>query len=195
MKLYFNKPSPYARKVLVVAHEKRLIDRIELIETDPWSDPAVLHAATPIGKVPALVTDDGLLLTESPAIAEHLDRIGEGPALAQGDDVAARAALSQGFIDAAFGTVIERRRPAERQWPDWIARQRRAIERTLARIEVPPSTDDGGRFDLGDIGFAVGLAYLDFRLPEIPWRTTSPTLAAWLDSQSRRPSLWATRPT
>jgi glutathione S-transferase len=190
MKLFFNKPSPYARKVLVVAHEKRLLDRIQLVETDPWSDPPDLHAATPIGKVPALLTDDGRLLTESLVIAEHLDRLGEGPRLAGGDDVAARVSLAQGFIDSAFGTVIERRRPAERQWPDWIARQRRAIERTLQRIEVAP-----GRFDLGDIGFAVGLAYLDFRLPEIAWRTTSPSLAAWLDAQARRPSLWATRPT
>jgi glutathione S-transferase len=190
MKLFYNKPSPYARKVLVVAHEKRLLDRIALVETDPWSDPQDLHAATPIGKVPALITDDGLLLTESPAIADHLDRVGDGPSLSAGADVAARAALAQGFIDAAFGTVIERRRPAERQWPEWIARQRRAIERTLARLESP-----GARFDLGDIGLAVGLAYLDFRLPEIPWRTTSPKLAAWLDSVAKRPSLWATRPT
>ena len=61
MKLYFNKTSPYARKVRVVAHEKRLAARIQWCETDPWGDPLDLHDATPIGKVPALVTDDGVL--------------------------------------------------------------------------------------------------------------------------------------
>jgi len=61
MKLYNNRPSPYGRKVLVVAHEKQLLDRIEVIQLDPWSDPPELVAATPLGKVPALITDDNTL--------------------------------------------------------------------------------------------------------------------------------------
>jgi glutathione S-transferase len=35
MKLYLNQTSPYARLVLVVAHEKELADRIECVWTDP----------------------------------------------------------------------------------------------------------------------------------------------------------------
>jgi glutathione S-transferase len=191
MKLYNNRPSPYGRLVLVVAHEKRLNDRIEVHQIDPWSDPAELLAVTPVGKVPALVTEEGALITESATIAEYFDRIGGGAKLI-GDDrlpVMARAALARGIVDAAFGMVIERRRPADRQWEGWIGRQRRAIERTLGRVAV---RDD--RFDLGDITLACGLAYMDFRLPEIPWRSTHPVLAAWLDRISERPSMQATVP-
>lgn len=191
MKLYLSRPSPYARKVLVTAHEKQLIDRLDLHEIDPWADPLDLLAVTPIGKVPALVTDDGLLVTESTTICDYLNETGAGPDLLAGKrvEVMARAALAQGLIDAAFTVVIERRRPGERQWDGWADRQRRAIERTLPRL-----TTSGERFDLGDITLACGLAYLDFRLSEIPWRSAHPELAQWLDRVSQRPSMRATAP-
>jgi len=191
MKLFNNPPSPYGRKVMVVAHEKGLVDRLELHAIDPWSDPPLLIATTPVGKVPALVTDDGLLITESTTISEYFDQVGSGPKLIGRDrfEVMARTALAQGLIDAAFGTVIERRRPAERQWPLWVERQRRAIDRTLARI-IPAQ----GRFDLGDIALACGLGYLDFRLPEITWRDANRALAQWFEAASQRPSMLATKP-
>ncbi len=190
MKLFFNKPSPYARKVRVVVHEKQLAERIDWHEVDPWADPPALLAATPIGRVPALIADDGTLFTESGTIAEYLDSVGKGPSLLASDRFAvlARSALAQGLIDAAFGSVIERRRPAERQWGDWLERLRRAIDRTLPTLQVQPE-----RFDLGDISTACALAYLDFRLPEIAWRQSHSRLAAWLDSVNRRPSMVATR--
>jgi glutathione S-transferase len=175
MKLYTNRPSPYGRKVLIAAHEKSLMKRITLFQIDPWS----------------LVTDDGAVITDSTIISEYFDAIGHGRALI-GDDrfeVMARAALMQGLIDAAFAIVIERRRPTERRWDDWVSRQHRAIARTL---EMVAPVDD--RFDLGDIALACALAYLDFRLPEIAWRCAHRTLAAWLDEVGRRPSMQATAP-
>lgn len=189
MKLYFNKPSPYARKVRVVAHEKGLMDSLDLREVDPWTDPPELLAANPLAKVPALITDDGTLITESTAIGVYLDSLGQGRNLVEGERwrVMARVGLAQGLIDAAFAIVIERRRPAAQQSTDWIARQRRAIGRTLTKVEMP---DD--RFDLGDITLACGLAYMDFRLPEIPWRTDRSDLAQWLDQVNQRPAMRAT---
>ena len=190
MKLFFNKPSPYARKVRVVAHEKGLADRIEWCEIDPWSDPPELLAASPLGKVPALVADDGTLVTESMLIAEYLDAVGNEPSLLTGDapKIRARVALAQGLIDASFGMVIERRRPEARQWDAWIERLCRAVDRTLPRLEVAES-----RFDLGDISAACALAYLDFRLPEIRWRESHGRLATWLDRANQRSSMVATK--
>ncbi len=192
MKLYFNQTSPYTRKVRVVVHEKRLADRVQWCETDPWADPADFHAATPIGKVPALVTDDGVLLTESIAIAQHLDQVGTGPSLSAGDhaDLLARIGLTQGLIDASFTMVLEARRPAALRWSEWTQRQTRAIDRTIPALAVPPE----GRFDLGDIGLAVALDYLDFRLKDIAWRSARPDLARWLDVVSQRPSMRLTLP-
>ena len=96
--------------------------------------------------------------------------------------------LPRGLIDAEFGLVIERRRPADRPWEAWIARQWRAIERTLAATALP------ARFDLAGITLACGLAYLDFRLSESNWRARRPDLAAWLEQVAQRPSMQATKP-
>lgn len=190
MKLFINRPSPYGRKVLVAAYEKNLVSRIEIVNADPWSDPPELIAASPIGKVPALLTEDGTLLTDSTLIAGYFDEIGSGVSLTGTDRFAAlaRTALAQGLIDAAFAAVIERRRPADKQWDEWVDRQLRAIDRILA-VAAPAE-----QFDLGDVTLACGLAYLDFRLPDIAWRAARPDLAAWLDNIARRPSMQASAP-
>jgi glutathione S-transferase len=190
MKLFFNRPSPYARKVLVLLHEKGLAGAVELHPVDPWRDPPELLAATPLSKVPALVTAEGLSITESWAICQHLDAVGKGAPLAgTAPDLLSRAGLAQGLMDAAFQIVLEGRRPAEARWPDWIGRQRRAIARA-----VPLASPAAERFDLGDITLACALAYMDFRLSDIPWRSWSPQLAGWLDDVARRPSMQATDP-
>lgn len=190
MKLFFNRPSPYARKVLVFLHEKKLGDSVELIAVDPWNDPPELLAATPLAKVPALLTDEALLITESTLICQRLDALGSGEAIAGADaELLSRAGLAHGMMDAAFQIVIERRRPPERQWQDWIDRQKRAIARA-----IPLARASRRKFDLGDITLACALAYLDFRLPEIAWRSRSPGLAEWLDEVESRPSMRATKP-
>jgi glutathione S-transferase len=190
MKLFYNRPSPYARKVLVFIHEKKLAEVVELVAVDPWIDPPELLAATPLAKVPALLTEDGLLIVESTAICQYLDACGSGEPIAGTDpQLLSRAGLAHGLMDAAFQIVIERRRPAERQWPAWIDRQHRAIERAVPRMQAAE-----GLFDLGDISLACALAYLDFRLPEIAWRSWSPQLAAWLEEVAARPSMRATAP-
>lgn len=192
MKLYLNPPSPYARKVVVVAHEVGLAGKIEILKFDPWIDPPALVDATPLCKVPALVNGDGSLIVESSTIAEYLmDRAGQAlPAGAARFEVLGRAAIAHGMMDAAFISVIEKRRPHEKQWEDWIDRQHRALIRTLPTVAVPPS----GRFDLGDITLACTLAYLDFRVGNLSWRTIRVDLATWLDSISDRPSMVASKP-
>jgi glutathione S-transferase len=189
VKLFYNPPSPYARKVLVVAHERDLIGRMKLVATDPWKDPADLIAAAPLAKVPALELDEGLVITESTVICSYLDHIHRPASAGTDADLMARAGLAQGLVDAAFAIVIERRRPPDRQWQAWIDRQRRAIERALPRFSVRT-----GRFDLADVTLACGLGYLDFRLPEVDWRKNHAELANWFDEVSRRPSMKATTP-
>jgi len=192
VKLFYNLPSSYARKTLVAAHELDMVDRLTLCATDPWSDPAALLAVNPVGKVPALLCDDGRLVTKSTTICEYLDSLSDVSPLTGPDRsaVMARAALAEGLIDAAFTAVIEKRRPTARQWQDWIDRQQRAIERTLSVTPAPPA----GRFDLGDIALACALAYLDFRLGATGWRGRHCELARWLDAVAARPSMQRTQP-
>jgi len=192
MKLFVNRPSPYGRKAIVAALESGLGDRVELVPVDPWVDPPALLSASPAGKVPALLLDDGSVLTESTAIGAYLLDLGGRPdhSAAARLDETLRTSLAQALIDAAYGTVIERRRPPDKQWEQWLERQQGAIHRLLGALQAPPAD----RFDLGDISLACGLAYLDFRLPEVAWRQHRIDLATWLEVAALRPSMTASAP-
>lgn len=198
MRLFFNQTSPYARKVRVAVHELGLGNEIEPVEIDPWAEPPDLTGINPLSKVPTLVLADGVVVTESDTIIQVLHGLTSRSRLIPGDDTArraslARAALCQGLIDAGFISVIEGRRPPPQRWPDWVARQERAVTRTLTVIErdfdLPAQ-----RFDIGDIGLACALAYLDFRLSHLNWRDDRPKLASWFVPIDHRPSMIATRP-
>ena len=128
MQLLYQTHSPYARKVLVMAHEAGLAGRIEVIhhETSPTRRNDAVFAANPLGKVPVLICDDGLALFDSVAICDHLDSLHDGPKLIP---PAGRAraltlrlqALAQGLADAGIALRWEteggRRRCATRPWP------------------------------------------------------------------------------
>src|SRR5512142_2429657 len=83
MKLLYQSHSPYARKVLVFAHEAGLADRIEVIhhETSPVEQNHEVFSLNPLGKVPVLICDDGTALFESSVICEYLDGLHEGTKL------------------------------------------------------------------------------------------------------------------
>lgn len=191
MKLFYSPTSPYARRVLVVAHERGLAGGMELHRVDPWSDPRELLAINPLGKVPALVTDDDCTIAESTTICEYLDQMGEHPSLIGPDrfGVLTRAGVAQGLMDAAVTAVLERRRPDGCGWDEWAVRQLGAIERTLPGLSAPPP----GRFDLGDISLACALAYCDLRLSDFDWRSLNRGIGDWLNGIANRPSMQATK--
>ena len=66
MKLRYAARSPFVRKVMVVAHEHELVDRIEILPTtlSPIAGNPELARENPLMKVPSLVTDDGQALFE-----------------------------------------------------------------------------------------------------------------------------------
>src|SRR5580700_4828257 len=75
MKLYWSPNSPYARKVLVVAKEMQIDDRVELIETSvvPTKENEVLSALNPLTRIPTLQLNTGEILFDSGLICEYLD--------------------------------------------------------------------------------------------------------------------------
>src|SRR5262245_54583843 len=106
MKLHWSPRSPFVRKVMIVAHETGLVDRLTLVRTvaaatRPHTD---LMRDNPLSKIPTLVLDNGTALYDSPVICEYLDRLHAGPALFPRDLAARmtalrRQALGDGFLD------------------------------------------------------------------------------------------------
>src|ERR1700758_4868168 len=101
MKLFYSSASPFARKALMLAMESGLQDRIELAPVNPWTDER-LRGSNPLGKIPALITDEGMAVYDSRVICVYLDRLG-GKGLIPKDDIGALVleALADGVSDAA----------------------------------------------------------------------------------------------
>lgn len=70
----------------------------------------------PLGKVPALVTDEGEYWFDSPIIAEYIELLDIAPAMLPGEPLAALKvrqleALADGIMDAGLVSVREQARP------------------------------------------------------------------------------------
>ncbi len=198
MKLMMSYTSPYARKVRVCAFEKGLMDRIGIVETVPLEDPDALHKANPLGKVPALVLEDGTALYDSPVICDYIDSLGDTPKLvpASGPDrfhVLRRQALADGILDACVARLIERFRPEAEQSKRWLGRYENAILRAFDVMDQEVALL-GSEVTLAHITFGCATAYADFRHPDLDWRQGRPRLADWDAQFSERPSMTETRP-
>lgn len=196
MQLLYQTHSPYARKVLVAAHETGLAGRLHVIhqETSPTLRNDLVFAANPLGKVPVLILEGGLTLFDSAVICEFLDGLHDGPSLipAGGPErwrVLRLQALAQGMIDAGIALRWEtERRPAEVRWAPMAEGQ---TEKLIAAYDFAEREALDGPLHLGQIALATALDWLEFRaLPD--FRLGRPRLTAWFDGFVRRPSMTAT---
>lgn len=188
MELFVTATSPFARKVRVAIRELAL--EVAEVIVDPLADDPRLLAVSPLGRVPVLVTPDGVI-HDSRVIGRYLERLaGKGePQLGFPRDEVLEAS-SDGLLDVAVSVVMERRRSPDETSPSFVDRQLRRIARTLDGQPVPDGTDATP----GRIAFACVLGYLDFRLPEILWRERRNDLAEWYAVMAQRPSMIDTLP-
>jgi len=201
MKLRYAATSPYVRKVVVAAAECGLAERLERIETNVWDPDTDIAADNPLGKVPTLITDDGLALCDSPVICEYLDSLHAGAKLIPPEgaarwDVLNRAALAQGMMDASIARVMEIRiRPEQYRWPGLLERQKAKSDAVLKTLEAEAAAGRLEGVNLGTIAVGCALGYLDLRFAEENWRGGHPALAAWYENFAKRPSMQASDPT
>ncbi len=202
MKLRYSPTSPYVRKVMVVALETGLAERIERIATTvvPTKPNEEVARENPLVKVPALTTDEGLVLYDSPVICEYLDTQHSGaklfPASGKARWLALRQqALGDGILDAAILGRYEILRPKEYQWQDWIDAQLRKVRGALAALEMEVEAGElGGPLTIGHLTVGCALGYLDFRYASEDWRARQRRLAVWFDEFSKRRSMQLTVP-
>jgi glutathione S-transferase len=197
MKLHFSATSPYVRKCLVVAHELGVADRIGLLPSNahPVQRDAALVAQNPLGKVPTLVSDDGLVLYDSRVICEYLDsRFGgalfprEGAARWQALTL---QSLADGMLDAALlARYEEALRPEPQRWAG-LARRPARQGAHLAGSARSRAAGLAGRVDIGTLALGCALGYLDLRFERLGWRGQYPQVAAWAEVFMQRPSMAA----
>ena len=200
MKLIGSKTSPYVRKARVILSEKKL--PFEFVVENVWDAGTRISEFNPLGKVPALVADDGEVLYDSPVIAEYLDSLAGAPRLvpAAGMErarVRRDEALADGIADAGITIFLERKREATRQDPAWMARQKSKVDTGIAALARQLGDKPflrGADLTLGDVAAGCALLWVDFRLPEYGWRATHANLKAWAERLEARDSFRTTRP-
>jgi len=175
--------SPFTRTCRVVAHERGLELTLQLVS--PLDDDPALLRHNPIGKVPTLVRVGERPLVDSRAICAHLDP------RARDDHDRWLESIAHGIMEAALAIVMERRRADGERSDGWMDRQETRLRRVIEALEhdLPAARDTIGACALG-----CALAYVDFRLPDLPWRGgLTRELAAWQEGQVGRESMVMTR--
>lgn len=200
MKLLYSPTSPYARKVRIVAAEKRI--EIEMTAVVLSAPDSPVNSFNPLGKIPVLVLDGGESLFDSRVIVEYLDtRTPVAHVLPQDPNqrilVKRWEALADGVCDAAIAAMLEGRRPENLQDPASIAKQMGKVERGLKVL----SNDLGkgkwcvsDNFSLADIALGCLLGYLESRYKNIDWQHQYPNLARHYAKMLKRPSFRDTMP-
>lgn len=197
MKLIGAVTSPYVRKVRIVMAEKKL--DYQFVLEDVWSAETTIKESNPLGKVPCLVMEGGEALFDSRVIVEYLDTLSPVGKLIpvmgrERAEVKTWEALADGVLDALILARLEA------TWPGRTKAQRSQawIDRQLAKTHASLKAMSQGLGDkpycagihlsLADIAVGCALGYLDFRFPEIDWRTSYPNLARLAEKLAQRPS-------
>jgi glutathione S-transferase len=201
MQLFYSPNSPYARKARIIIHELDLTSRVEEMIVSLPAD-AKFRAVNPLGKIPALLLDDGSVIYDSPVICEYLDDLRQGKFFpragffheAQGRWRALTLqALGDGLADAVVRRNQEMRLSEDKRSPEIIQRQTAAVEAAFA-VANRAAPKFLAEPTIGEIAVACAIGYLDLRAPNDGWRDRYRQLAHWLDIFSQRPSAQATKP-
>ena len=202
MKLRFTPNPDYIHKVLVVAHEAGVMDRIEVVPTYPFDADCNLSDDNPLGKVPTLILDSGEALYGGPVICEYLDSLHDGPKMFPAAGwprfrALRQQALAEGLFDSLTAMDLERRRTGE-QRIDHVERLWGKVVRGLDEMDEDVPTYQP--LTIGAICTAGVLSRIDYRIgviggapTSIPadyqWRGGRPALAALYDNVRKRPSM------
>lgn len=207
MKLYDRQGTPNAARIRIVLAAKGLDEAVEIVQVNligaeqkqDW-----FLTLNPIGKTPVLVLDDGLALSESPAITEYLDNL-DGKPILTGNTPREKGLIHMmqrrveimllDPVDDYFHYGTRGLGEALRPWrmPDWDAAEKKAWGEGRGALAVTnlPYFDAtlrerpfiaGDFFSLADISLWAAFAFIvGAGLPIAPELTT---LTAWHDKVS-----------
>ena len=179
-KLLYSSTSPYSAKVRMAAAYAGIA--LEKVTVDTGSDPELLVEANPLGKIPTLITDDGVTVYDSRVITQYLNRMSGNKLFPRNParrlEAETLEALADGICDCLLTMVYERRmRPEEKLHQPWLDRQWSKVERGLDRLNAaPPKLPK--RITVGQIAVRAMISYLDLRFAG-KWEKGRAKLRRW----------------
>ena len=203
MKLIGSSSSPYVRKVRIVMAEKKL--DYQYVTDNVWAADSRIGQSNPLGKVPCLIMEGAEALFDSRVIVEYLDTLSPVGKLIptvgrERAEVKTWEALADGVLDAAILARLEATwdgRAKGQRSQVWIDRQLEKVASSLKAMAKGLGDKpfcSGIHLSLADIAVGCALGYLEFRFPQVLWRTDHPHLARLQDKLMQRQSFIDTLP-
>lgn len=179
--LLYSPASPYSAKVRMAARAAGIDLPVRVVRPD--ENPADLIAANPLGKIPVLITDDGVSIYDSRAITQYLNRLAGGTVFPRNAVKRTEAemleALADGICDCLLAQVYERRqRPEEKMHQPWIDKQWGKVASALDHLNATPPKMTK-RPHGGQIALRAAIGYLDLRFADSKWQRGRAKLARW----------------
>ena len=193
--LFYSEGSPYARICRMAVREGGLMERVQEVATTLRDPSAPLLPYNPVGRVPALVLEDGTTLTETTLVLGWLDRLGSRPAMVP-SDAAGLATYGRvlGLLDGVAVWNRELRRPPHERSPSVIALEVVRADRIADALEHAVARGAYARIDAGFLALAAVLGYAERRHTVWRWREGRPSLDQWFSLASQRAAYCATLP-
>jgi glutathione S-transferase len=199
MKLFYSSNSPYARRPRLAIRETGLLGKQveEVTLTTPEERVDVLIKHGPGTKVPALLTDNNVLICESLIIARVLDELSGGKLYPKAQKERELAYQVEGvaslLMDSLFHRSHEKRRDPSEQSPSEIEKEAERAQRCYDELaRLLPVYD--GKIDMASMTVVASLGYADGRHPDDNWREGRGKLADWFETIMQRPAMAETKP-
>ncbi len=193
--------SPFVRRVAVTL---RLYDMpFERRVISVWDDLPEVREYNPLGRVPALILDDGEVLVDSSAIIDHLDdAAGPERALTPAPGAERRrvqrlVALALGVLEKAAQLIYEHNaRPPEKYHQPWIDRCRGQVTSGLAALDdvEPGPWLTGDRLTQADVTAGVAGFFIRLTNSELLPEGRYPNLEALMKRCAALPAFKETEP-
>lgn len=197
MQLLVSPASPFVRKCRVLIREVDLVGTVEevIVSTSPLASSDAVIAANPLGKIPALIRDDGPAIYDSRVITRFLDHMA-GSNLYPASriwEMLTLEATADAIMDATVSMAYETRlRPEAEQSSAWVEAQWGKAVRAIAAVNSRWMSHLTGPLTIGQIGVACALSYIDLRHNARNWRDGNDMLAVWYAEFSQRDSMLST---
>lgn len=184
---------------MIAAHERSLVEKINCVRSVAIRtkiNPDIIKDS-PVGRIPVMVLDDGVVLSGSLAICDYLDSLHTGEKIIPASGQARWRELElHGIADGLLDTLIAWRGELMKEEAD---RNQPLSETCAAKtaacldwLEEQVPTFSQSPYAIGAITTGVALDYLDFRYDHLDWREGHPNLTAWHKEFRNRESSKAT---
>lgn len=179
--------SPFVRRTSIVLRHLGLEYEQKMLSTA--DDIAEITKSNPVGRVPALVLDNGEALVDSGAIIDYLveahdpERRLLPAAGAERRAVLRTTALAHGVLEKGVASSYERnRRPADKVYQSWVDRVEGQAEAGLAALEELAAGTTawlhGEHLTVADITAICAYDFIAASVPSVLERNSYPALAA-----------------